>query len=85
MPTIAIFYGIIIMMHPKGKEHNPPHIHAKYGDSSASFDVKTGEIIIGFDFPRRASQMVKEFIELNRNELLKMWENQQFIKLKGLD
>ena len=28
MPTIARFYGIIILMHLTRKEHTPPHIHA---------------------------------------------------------
>ena len=37
------------------------------------------------EFPERASRMVKEFIEKNKSELLKMWENQVFIQLKGLD
>lgn len=32
MPTIARFYGIMIQMRPLNKEHNPPHIHAIYGD-----------------------------------------------------
>ena len=27
MPTIARFYGIIILMHLTRKEHTPPHIH----------------------------------------------------------
>jgi hypothetical protein len=28
MPTIAVFYGIIIQMFHR--EHGPPHVHAKY-------------------------------------------------------
>ena len=28
MPTISCFYGIIIVMYLRNKEHNPPHIHA---------------------------------------------------------
>ena len=28
MPTISYFYGIIIVMYLRNKEHNPPHIHA---------------------------------------------------------
>ena len=85
MPTISTFYGIVIMMHPKGKEHNPPHIHAKYGEKNAAFKVDDGEIMHNSEFPERASRMVKEFIEKNKSELLKMWENQVFIQLKGLD
>ena len=32
MPTISRFYGILILMHLTQKEHNPPHIHAYYGE-----------------------------------------------------
>ena len=30
MPTISMFYGIIIRMYYAPSEHNPPHIHAYY-------------------------------------------------------
>lgn len=84
MPTISIFYGIVIMMHPRKKKHNPPHIHAKYGDYNAKFDITTGKKTDG-RFPKRAEQMVTEFILLYQLELLNMWENNSFQKLKGLD
>lgn len=33
MPTISMFYGIIIYMYnEKGGKHNMPHIHAEYGE-----------------------------------------------------
>ena len=36
MPTLSMFFGIIIRMYKKvcGK-HNVPHIHAEYGDDEA--------------------------------------------------
>lgn len=42
-------------------EHNPPHIHALYGDDMAEVDIKTGEIIEG-SLPPRALAMVREWI-----------------------
>ena len=30
MPTISSFYGIIIVMYLRNKEHNPPHNHAGF-------------------------------------------------------
>lgn len=31
MPTISMFYGIIVYMYnEKGGKHNMPHIHAEY-------------------------------------------------------
>ena len=59
MPTLSRFYGIVIRMYYLGSEHNPPHIHAIYGDDTAAFDIKTGEIIDGY-VPRRAAEMVHE-------------------------
>ena len=44
MPTIASFYGIVIMMFLLDKEHNPPHIHAFYGEFEASFTFNDGSI-----------------------------------------
>jgi hypothetical protein len=32
MPTLSMFFGIIIRMYYALKEHNPPHIHAVYND-----------------------------------------------------
>lgn len=84
MPTISTFYGIIIMMYLKDKEHNPPHIHAFYGNEAASFYIKDGEIYEG-SFPRRAKKMVKEFIIKYKKELLEMWETGKYSKLKGLE
>ncbi len=83
MPTISIFYGIYIFMHPLEKEHNPPHIHAIYGDNEARFLIGTGEIVSG-RFPNKGSKLVKEFIEKYRKELLEMWETQVFKKLEPL-
>ena len=84
MPTISVFYGIVIMMYLKDKEHNPPHIHAFYGSEAATFFISNGEIYNGH-FPKRAKKMVKEFILKYQEELLKMWNEGIYKKLKGLD
>ena len=61
MPTIAKFYGIVIQMRLIEKEHNPPHIHAKYNDYEATFLISTGELEDGA-FPVKAKQLVKVFL-----------------------
>ena len=38
MPTISMFFGIIIRMYNSGK-HNPPHFHAVYQGYNAVFDM----------------------------------------------
>lgn len=84
MPTISFFYGIYIMMNLRNKEHNPPHIHAFYGENAATFYISNGEIYEG-DFPSKAKKMVKESILSYQKELLNMWETEKYYKLKGLD
>ena len=61
MPTISNFYGIIIVMYLRNKEHNPPHIHAITQDYAAPFLIETGELIEG-ELPTKAKNLVKEFI-----------------------
>lgn len=41
MPVISRFYGMTIKMYLLGKEHNPPHIHALYGDYNGVIDIQT--------------------------------------------
>ncbi|MBR5416592.1 MAG: DUF4160 domain-containing protein [Clostridiales bacterium] len=56
MPTISCFYGIIIVMYLRDKEHNPPHIHAITQSFDAPFDIRTGEVLDGF-FPPKAQAL----------------------------
>ncbi len=84
MPILSRFYGIVIRMYFQQAEHNPPHIHALYGDDVAEVDIQTGEIIEG-SLPPKALSMVREWIEINRKDLLQMWETQEFKKLSPLE
>ena len=45
MPVLSRFYGIIIRMYFQQAEHNPPHIHAIYGEDMAAIDIQTGEVL----------------------------------------
>ena len=36
MPTISVFFGIIVRMFYR--DHNPPHFHAEYQGQNATFD-----------------------------------------------
>ena len=82
MPIIARFYGILIKMY--FKEHGVPHFHALYAEYNAVFDIESLEMIEG-DLPRRAQKLVKEWAELYKNDLIAMWETQEFKKLPGLE
>lgn len=84
MPTISSFYGIIIVMYLRNKEHNPPHIHAITQDFDAPFLIETGELMEG-DFPIKAQGLVKEFILNNQKELMEMWNTGIYSKIPPLD
>ena len=73
MPTISMFYGIVIRMYQGKREHNPPHIHAIYQDDKAIFDIRTSERTDG-DLPKDKEKLVSAWIVLHRDELLADWE-----------
>ena len=84
MPVLSRFYGIVIRMYFLQKEHNPPHIHAIYGDDVAAITISDGRVIEGA-LPNKALEMVKEWVSINKNELLTMWETQEFKQLSPLE
>lgn len=71
MPTISMFYGIIIQMF--WDEHAPPHFHATYCEYKATINIRELCIIEG-SLPRRASQLVLDWAELHQDELLLDWD-----------
>lgn len=74
MPTISMFYGIIISMFFEIKEkHHMPHIHARYQGFKASVAIEDGSVLAG-EFPARQLRMVQVWIDLHREELLADWE-----------
>ena len=66
------------------KEHNPPHLHALYGEYDAEIDIRTGKQIKG-NLPVTALSLVSKWISIHRDELLEMWERQQFKQLPPLE
>ncbi len=70
MPTISMFYGIVIQMF--WKEHPPPHFHALYAEHEAVINIQTLDVTKGF-LPRRAMVMVLEWASEHRNELMEAW------------
>ena len=77
MPVISRFYGIVIKMYLRKKEHNPPHLHAIYGEYMGMFSLENGEMFEG-DMPSKGQILVKEFIEHYQEKLIMMWNTQQF-------
>lgn len=83
MPEICRFYGIVIKMFFKPKEHEPSHIHALYGEHVGIFNLRTMEMTEG-DLPQKAQELVKEWLQEHQDSLLRMWETQRIEKLPPL-
>jgi len=71
MPTISVFYGIIIQMF--WDEHAPPHFHARYAEHEVVLDIRTLDVIEGA-LPRRAMALVQEWAQDHRTDLLENWD-----------
>lgn len=73
MPTLSVFYGIIIYMYREvGVRHNLPHIHAEYqGDEVVvSFD---GDVIEG-SIPNKKLKLVLAWVEIHKEDLEANWK-----------
>ncbi len=70
MPEISRFYGIIIYMF--FSEHDPPHFHVKYQEYEAILDIENG--VVHGDMPRRALNLIFEWLDLYKIELLENWK-----------
>jgi len=84
MPVIARFYGVVLKMYFSQSEHGVPHFHAIYGEYNAVFDIQTLQMIEG-DLPVRAQRLVREWGEQYQQELLRMWNTNEFKRLPGLE
>ena len=73
MPTISVFFGIIIRMYFSPGEHPPPHFHVYYHEYKASVDIRTCEIVQG-ELPRKQARLALAWAELHQEELLADWE-----------
>ena len=71
MPTISVFFGIVIQMF--WNEHAPPHFHALYAEHEALIDLRDLRVMRG-ELPRRAMALVLEWAADHRDELMEDWE-----------
>ena len=87
MPTISMFYGILIKMYKElGGKHNIPHIHAEYGEHEAVYGFD-GVLIEG-ELPRKQQKLVEAWITLHEDELKANWKllqtGEPFFKIQPL-
>ncbi len=74
MPTISMFYGIIIYMYFfDDKRHHMPHVHAEYAEHKAVLSLKDGDVLDG-SLPKKQLKMVQAWIAIHEKELLADWK-----------
>lgn len=73
MPTISMFYGILIMMYAKdNNQHHLPHVHVEYAEYSAVFSIQDGNLLSG-KVPKKAEKLVQAWLEIHQEELMADW------------
>lgn len=86
MPTISIFFGVIVQMY--WSDHPPPHVHAYYGGFEALFSIETGATI-GGRLPPKVERLVRDWVLARQDDLKKNWDrgrrNEPFEKVRGAD
>ena len=74
MPVIAMFYGLIVSMYYLDtKQHNHPHIHVKYGELEAIYQIPEGFLIEGL-LPPNKEKLIQAWIEIHKEDLMADWQ-----------
>jgi hypothetical protein len=87
MPTISLFYGIVVRMYDEADgRHNKPHIHAEYSGSEVALDLD-GNILEG-KLPPGKMKLLLAWIEIHKEDLEANWmllsEGKQFFRIDPL-
>ncbi len=73
MPTISMFYGIIVrMLFMDTKEHHLPHIHVEYQGMKAVILIPDGELLEG-ELPNKKLRLLQAWISIHEEELMADW------------
>jgi len=89
MPTISMFYGILIRMFFRDTEKNHvSHIHADYQGMVAVYSILEETLLAG-GLPPNKHKLVVAWIEIHHEDLLADWNlaanGKQPFPIKGLD
>ena len=80
MPVISVLNGISIKMYFQQEEHNPPHIHAIYGNASVIIYINGDKPNEGNLSPSQMHEL-EQWVRNHKDELLTMWNTQKFYKI----
>lgn len=73
MPTISMFYGILVLMYFRdNRRHHLPHIHVRYQGDEAAVSIDDGSVFDG-TLPPKQLKMVQACIEIHKEELHVDW------------
>ncbi len=89
MPTISMFYGILIkMFFCDVEKHNLPHLHAEYQGNNAVYSIPDGNLLAG-KMPLQKQKIIVAWIEIHKEDLIADWQlavnGKTPFKIKGLD
>ncbi len=74
MPTISVFYGIVIYLYFfDNQKHQMPHFHAKFQNQQAAISIHDGTVLDG-EITAAKMKLVQAWLEIHREELLADWE-----------
>jgi len=74
MPEIKRFSGFKLLMF--FQDENPPHVHIEGPEFAAKIRLSNGDLIAG-DAPNRVLREARHWLERNRAELLRLWNEFQ--------
>ncbi len=69
MAELCRFFGIIVAMF--ADDHNPPHIHVRYGDYEVTITVK--DYIVNGSMPRKELKRIFQWMEGHQEALMDNW------------
>ncbi len=73
MPTISMFFGIIIrMLFMDTQQHHMPHLHVEYQGVKAVISIPEGNLLEG-DLPNKKLRLVQAWIAIHEEELMADW------------
>jgi hypothetical protein len=74
MPTISMFYGLIIYMYFQDVDkHKKPHIHVKYSGTETVVSIPDGEILEG-NLKQNKMKLLLAWLEIHKEEIMADWE-----------
>jgi hypothetical protein len=80
MPTIAVVFGVRIMIYPK--DHLPPHLHAKFAEHEAMISIVSGDVLEGA-LPRAKLSAVQEWLARRREQVAYVWREIRGLRYQG--